>query len=303
MFSTLGTLQVSHLAQLFSLPWRSTEDALQVLMEGIVQRNTILDGLFYDVSSVTASEAALLGPWQAAEGAVLVVPPTGAGAALPYATAADLLADQAAAVRALVVAGVGSSALGVCALARNVADVLGEPAAGVVSGYGLGDVAAEALGGYFLFGAVNRSRHRAERLTLPPAAIATTGLAMGRDVRAVTELLSDPRADFDWLVGHSKGNLVISEALFALRREDPARLLELGEQRRIITLGAIIAMPRECRDVVDIIGEYDEFGRLNSRSGIPPDQVVPGAWHHTNTTLPAHLPVSATLRKLPPRGG
>ena len=47
-----------------------------------------------------------------------------------------------------------------------LADLLniGEPVAAVVSGYGLADLATEALGGFFLFGAANSLRHGFEWL-------------------------------------------------------------------------------------------------------------------------------------------
>jgi hypothetical protein len=61
-------------------------------------------------------------------------------------------------VATVVVAGVGSSAVGTAALARGVADYLGTPVAGIVSGLGLADVVSEALGGWVVFGARNALR-------------------------------------------------------------------------------------------------------------------------------------------------
>ena len=58
----------------------------------------------------------------------------------------------------------------------------------------------------------------------------------------------------------------------------------------------MIAMPPLFRGVIDIMGAWDWFGGLNSRRDIEADIVVPNAWHHTNTELPAHLPVTKTLR-------
>ena len=64
----------------------------------------------------------------------------------------------------------------------------------------------------------------------------------------------------------------------------------------IVTVGALIAMPRQYGTVIDVMGGWDWFGGLNSRLDIPVDYTVPRAWHHTNTELPAHLPVTAALR-------
>jgi hypothetical protein len=114
----------------------------------------------------------------------------------------------------------------------------------------------------------------------------------------VLALLNDRRLRFDLLIGHSKGNLVLSEALYALKSVDEERLKALSSTTRIVTVSARVAMPRPLQHVVDVMGAWDWFGGLNSRPDIQPDHVVPAAWHHTNTELPAHLPVTATLKKV-----
>ena len=101
--------------------------ARAVALEGLRRRNAVLDGMFYDISVVTESEAAAIAPWLAAEGAILIVPPSGAGDLALCPSAEDFVACGGAAVHALAVAGVGSSALGSAAFARNVADAIGRP--------------------------------------------------------------------------------------------------------------------------------------------------------------------------------
>lgn len=281
-------------------------------LEALRQRNTWLDAVFYDVKVISTEEARALAPTLAAEGALLYVPPSGQGP-VALCTNRDALCahiDPATAGDGLplVVAGVGSSALGSAALARNVADALGRPAIAVVSGYGLSDLMTEALGGFFLFGTLNAMRHQFEGLdrwretgliTEPDGGPASRSLAQtSRDTQAVLALLQDRRIPIGMLMGHSKGNLVLSEALFALRQTAPRRLAELGRKHRIVTLSARIAMPRECTQVLDVMGQLDGFGALNSRARIPADHIVSGAWHHTNTDLPCHLPVKDTLRAL-----
>ena len=212
----------------------------------------------------------------------------------------------------MAVAGVGSSALGAAAFARNVADAIGEPVAAVVSGYGLADLATEALGGFFLFGAANSLRHGFEWLdrlresgaVADPGtskAGAETGSPMQRskDTRTVQALLSHKALKLKLLIGHSKGNLVISEALFQMRALDATRLKQIAKQMLIVTVSAKIAMPPDFEHIVDIIGQIDGFGALNSRWDLGTEVTVPFAWHHTNTELPMHLPVTETLRKLP----
>jgi TusA-related sulfurtransferase len=104
------------------------------------------------------------------------------------------------------------------------------------------------------------------------------------------------------LIGHSKGNLVISEALFKMKAKDSAHLKRLGKQILVVTVSAKIAMPPDFEHIIDINGQIDGFGALNSRWDLGTEVTVPFAWHHTNTELPMHLPVTQTLRKLPEIG-
>jgi len=275
------------------------------------QRNAVLDWLFYDIGVVTPGEARGLSPWLAAEGAILVVPPSGAGELQLCASVEEFAGSYAEKVHALAVAGVGSSALGAAAFARNVADALDEPVVAVVSGYGLADLATEALGGFFLFGAANSLRHGFEWLDRlresgaiadpgTSAAGEATGSPMQRskDTRTVQALLSHKGLALQRLIGHSKGNLVVSEALYSLKAADPARLQQLARHSHIVTISAKIAMPAEFERITDVMGQIDGFGALNSRWDFATEVKVPLAWHHTNTQLPMHLPVTQTLRAM-----
>ncbi|MCA0851568.1 hypothetical protein [Salipiger thiooxidans] len=239
----------------------------------------------------------------AAEGAILAVWPSAAPDVRIWPDHATFTSDTSGSYRALTVAGVGSSALGAAAFARNVADAIGGPVLSVVSGYGLADLLTEALGGYFLFGHINLMRHVFEtfdEVTRPSTALASNEVRIVRkslDVRTLSALLSGEQ-HFDVLVGHSKGNLVISEALYALGETDPQALAYRGKETQVITISARVAMPRAMTRVTDVLGTLDGFGLLNSRLSIRTDEPVPLAWHHTNTELPFHLPVTATLEKI-----
>lgn len=306
MFASLATLQDTQAARVAGLPFEVQDPAGGAALEALRQRNALLDALFYDVSAVTHDEARSISPWLAREGALLYVPPSGQGV-LKLCASIDALARAgrgAAPVRGLAVAGVGSSALGSAAFARNVADALGAPVAAVVSGYGLADLASEALGGWFFFGQLNRLRHFEQQLeellehhspvgTVP----ALYGDRRGDDTARVLALLRDPRFDLQLLTGHSKGNLVLSEALYALTRYDGPDL-PIATDTKIVTVSAVIAMPPVFTDIVDVMGQWDWFGAFNSRAGIPVDVRVPQAWHHTNTELPYHLPVTETFKAL-----
>ncbi len=266
-------------------PWRAA------VLEWLRERNAVVDTLFYDVGAITEAEARAVAPWLAAEGAILWVPPSGGGE-LRLFPGLEAFLGSGLGARSLAVAGVGSSALGAAALARNLADARGEAALSVVSGYGLADLPTEALGGWFLFGTVNRVRHAFEGLDrlfriAPEEAgsgrLERLGLAdLSLDVGVVAALVA-ACPGLDLLVGHSKGNLVISEALHALRGRDPEAFRALARRLRVVTLSAIIEMPAELRGrVFDVIGGFDHLGLLNSRDGIEADLIVEGAGHSTN---------------------
>ncbi|MEE4155163.1 MAG: hypothetical protein V2I27_13465 [Erythrobacter sp.] len=278
-----------------------------------VRDNTALDSLFYDVDALTRDERRQLAAREKPEGIILEVGPSYAPSLRiwPGIEACDCLRDDYA---ALTVAGVGSSAVGAAALARNVADALDAPVLGVVSGLGLADLGSEALGGFFLFGGLNAIRHAgtpfeawhwlAPPMLRPRDPGHTFRMAReSADVRAIRELLGDGGVKVPYLVGHSKGNLVLSEALYALREADRQGFRKAAADMRVVTFSARIAMPRELTCVTDVMGELDTFGALNSRPDIPVDVSVPAAWHHTNTRLPFHLPVTKVLGQIARRPG
>jgi hypothetical protein len=103
------------------------------------KRNQIVDSLFYDVGALTPREQDQLSPHIEREATIVVVSPREAGAGIRhYKNALRFMLREGDSVRAVVVAGVGSSVLGTAALARNVADHYGIDVAGIVTGYGNG---------------------------------------------------------------------------------------------------------------------------------------------------------------------
>lgn len=280
-------------------PWR------EAALEGFRRRNTFLDALFYDIGVVPVGEAARISPWLAAEGTILIVPPSETEPLRLCRNVDEFAANGGSGVRVLAVAGVGSSALGSAAFARNIADAFGEPVAALVSGYGLADLISEALGGWFWFGSLNYACHQFEHLderarapmSNGGGATAATVSATNRlslDTRTVCSLLTDKRFTFSLLAGHSKGNLVISEALFGLEhsRHRPA------DDTWLVTVSAVITMPQRFKHIIDVIGGIDRSGALNSRRGLGVEERPALAWHHTNTELPFHLPVTRVFREL-----
>ncbi len=276
----------------------------EAALEGYRRRNAVLDAIFYDIGVVTPAEAASVAPWLAREGALLIVPPSGDGMLRICPDIEDFARNGGIHTRILAVAGVGSSALGTAAFARNVADAFGEPVASLVSGYGLADMLTEAAGGWFWFGTLNRMRHMVEQIddlargnkfeiSWPSEPMNPARASL--DTRTLCQLLTDRRFHFGLLTGHSKGNLVISEALYALRDEhqDDA----LGDLA-IVTISAAIAMPPRYRNIIDVMGDVDWFGAMNSNIDISVEYRPRNAWHHTNTELNWHLPVREVLSAL-----
>lgn len=263
----------------------------------------MLDALFYDVDVITDEETALLGTDAAPEGAVVVVPPTGQGTVRVYRDFATYAAADDP-VTAVAVAGVASSALGGAALSRDVADAIGAPVAAVVSGHGLSDLAAEAMGGWFWYGGINLMRQAAKVVTpwsqlvgaaedQLEASELVSFVRTSKDVDTLLHLIESD-GSIELLVGHSKGNLMISEALYWLRANDPKRFIEVTEKTAVITLCAKVGMPAGCERVIDITGEHDSFGAMNSRIDIRSDHIVPNAWHSTSRQFPYEMGLDVT---------
>lgn len=305
MFQTAFTLSLTQFARSMSLPERLQRSAGRNLaLEGLRQRNLALDALFYDIKVITSEEAFYISDSLAAEGAIILVPPSGGATISLCETVDEFVLRGGAEARVLTVAGIGGSALGAAAFARNVADAIQGPVAVVVSGYGIADVITEAFGGLFFFGHMRGLRPFLETFDdlagRPKVGAQSDGTAarISLDTRTVQALLADPRLSFQLLAGHSKGNLVIAAALHELCKQDDLRIAELARNMKIVTIGARIAMPPAFADVIDIMGEWDWFGELNSRAFIQADSRIHHAWHHTNTDLNGHLPVTSTLREI-----
>ncbi|TCR92156.1 hypothetical protein [Rhizobium sp. BK376] len=308
MFQTAFTLTMAQFARSLSLPERlQRTPSRNLALEALRQRNTALDALFYDVKVITPEEAFYISDSLAAQGSIMIVPPTGQGSLTLCDTFEEFVLRGGRDVHALAIAGIGGSALGAAAFARNVADAANAPVAVVVSGYGLADIVTEAFGGHFFFGHLRGLRPTFEALDdlagRPKfgAAEKTETEHPSRvclDTRTVRALLGDARLSFNLLVGHSKGNLVLSAALHDLVKSDTSRADLLARHIKIVTFGSRIAMPLVFTDVVDVMGAWDWFGEINSRSFIPADRYISNAGHHTNTDLPNHMPVTDTLREI-----
>lgn len=293
--------------------------------------NTAVDALFYDVVVLTAELArrgigveigsdAPSGPMPTRsmpldlsaladpEGSIIVVDT----ATPPYVHRRFLDVKQFIAavksgevhVRTVSITGVGSSALGSVAFAWNISAALGEPVAAIVPGYGVADIVAQALGGWFGFGlqelllkdaaqvalarvAPQTARiGRALMISAPDHAEAPNGAPLferGNGSSDVLHAILREVPGISQLYGHSKGALVIANAILGAATT-PNRL-------RIVTFGCPVGMSLPSRDYRQILGWFDWLGWLNSWGNRPTQWIA--ATHTTNTMLPLSIPVAA----------
>lgn len=270
------------------------------------------DALFYDVSSLLPAEAQFIQTLFSPEGAFFVVQPKGVeiGIGRPFSLAEWKLDHTLAqGATALAVAGVGSSSLGTAALARNLADAIKKPVVGMVSGFGLADLMGEALGGFFVFRTHNQINELMDmseeyvRLAFPGNQVIADSLAgrharwrndVGRcaDSLALRDVLIDPDIKLDLIVGHSKGNFMIADALRAFAAGKPKTVRDGVYKTRIITIGAVVEIPSAFNNVTQYLGGLDVLGRLNSLKYVRHES-LPGKAHSLNRLLPYMLPIDA----------
>src|SRR5262245_21059222 len=292
----------------------STELAASLPFFSYQQRNAIIDNFFYDTASLTLEEKAKLSPLVDREGSIIVVPPSNSDRQIRhYKRALRFMNKEGPTIRAIAVAGVGSSALGTAALARNIADALDTDVAGIVTGYGLSDVMTETLGGWIVFGAADRIRYTMEKFfermrstmradAAPSQSDTSRALRLDRsslpgdnDVATLSEILLAHPPELEYLVAHSKGSLVASYALQQYVEDLEGDESELFERLRITTLGAVVGLPPAFKKVKQYLGALDWFGGANSSLRVMHER-VPGAGHHLNPGLPFHMSVATLLK-------
>lgn len=284
--------------------------------------NTSLDRVFYDITALTSEEKEQLSALKNAEGSILVVYPQNSGREIENFTPLEFITDQkkkgAKKIDTITVAGVGSSAMGTAALARNVADTLNRPVAGIVSGLGMADIISEAMSGWFIFGMKNifrdsiakffdalelkdhvweESSYRSLVKDEKMADFEFSPLMFGSpDATALLLVLYHLRKQITLLVGHSKGNYIIENALEGLIELCELKKQKLPDQLKIVTLSAVVRFPDEFKpNASQYIGTIDLFGFMNSRLNLNPVKIE-GAWHSLNRALPGHIPVEKAIR-------
>jgi hypothetical protein len=317
-----------------------------VFASPLEMRNQAADSFFYDVDALDRAEREMLSPSVNLKGTILVVSPRAKGGGIrQYKSALGFMLEEGNRIEVVAVAGVGSSALGTAALARNVADHYDRDVAGIVTGYGLTDVVLEGLGGWFYYGAIDRLRYQVEqgveRLFTPQAPAARPearaaaagteareregfpdlGYPLGSfdvlgnsDVRTLRDVLLAGPPRLRLLIGHSKGNQLISFVLNHMKGELGAIAGELRDARHplfnglsVVTLGAVVDIstaPFGLRPH-QFLGQFDLLGQLNSDRVFPffgkiaiEHEIIPGVGHHLNPKIPLYMSVSEVLQKV-----
>jgi len=219
----------------------------------------------------------------------------------------DWLKTSGTDVEAVTVTGVGSSALGSAAFAWNASMALGQRVAAIVPGYGVADVIYQGLGGWYGFGVegwLEGLMHKMVAVASPAAARVGQGLLQTLPGRAQSQdsgqdfLTGNPASDIlhallnhapqiSALLGHSKGALVIENALRSLEKNVTSRLW-------VTTFGCPIDESAAVARYTQFLGSFDALGALNSW-GHRAEIRIP-THHSTNTSIPYSMPVAILSR-------
>lgn len=296
----------------------SNNEALALPAKPLVHtRNLFWDTLFYDIAALSPAERAKIATLSDHEGALIVVSPQQSDKGLRYYedTTAMLSAEKST-IGGVAIAGVGSSIVGTAALARNVADTYGLDVAGIVSGYGATDLMAEALGGWFFYGYIDKYRHVLEIMVEKAAGAVRTSLAAtaaGNDARqsaiprqldtgTLLDILMANPDKLEIVVGHSKGAMLIDFVLEEFVHRMNGQAHRFYDELDVVTVSAVVGVPHNFKKTCQIIGTLDWFGGMNSLPDLLGDmnpatrpRYVENAWHHLNLKLPFRLRLGEAL--------
>lgn len=295
-----------------------TMNPLNLFRQNLRYLNKNLDQVFYDIQALSKEEQKYLSSYPYPEGSILIVYPQKSNQKIYNLSLQDFIHSQldsnSTKIDTIAIAGVGSSDLGTAALARNIANYLNKPVAGIISGFGMSDMLTEALGGWFVLGATNTFRYNWAKwmdektvMDLPEddlnkiqelSELSDSNFIEGSpDSTTLLQILIKLGSQINLLVGHSKGNYIIENALQGLIVFAKKHNLTLPSSMKIITLGAVIYFPPEFTNVKQVIGSLDFFGMLNSRPTLDATWIY-GCGHSLNSVLPGSISVAKAFKKV-----
>ena len=259
--------------------------------------NSIVDCTFYNVGCLDDDEIrqlAWIGKYHnEPPGTVIIVAPKSRQSGKPRIKV--VLSDKWREhvpdnIDTVAIAGVGSSILGTAALAKDVADQLGQAVLGVVSGIGAIGAPIDGVTGWYLYGTINRMDDfwitaseylgAATKFDEDVVTLVRSPALLDSAQDILQELIARPMVTR--VIGHSKGSLEIANAVEALQsaiaKRAPTSALKIG------TLGAVVALPDDVR-ICQVLGGLDFLGWLNSRTDVV-RHLIPNVWHSLNPSVP-----------------
>lgn len=296
-------------------PWRDEPGNVPL---PVLLRNMVFDNVFYDTDCLASAEklGLLASTFAYEEGGMLLVHPAPAEKEIEYFSASKDLLEAYPALEAVALPGVGSSVIGTAALARQVANVTGQPVAGLITGYGFADMVSEALGGWIDFGTANRVRCMLaswrRQLGLHEAKPTNAELRAKYRIKSTTFLADEPESNtllnillrhadkLQLVAAHSKGALNLQNALYAFA-DQTTLPVEAYEGLTLVTFGCGVTLPARFADVHQFVGTWDMLGRLNTPIGQRDDPSLTwctGKCHNLRVVNPFHMAVADHLRQV-----
>ena len=201
----------------------------------------VADSTYYNTGILTMAEIA--GTAGLLKGDVIVMTPEN-NVFYTGSTAEQMVVDGT--VQILAVPGVGSSSMGAAAFAKHIASIKNQPVAAIVVGYGDGSIYTEGPQGYF----IGRPSNVLGVWYEEPASQTIVDLYAAGARPAM-------------LVGHSKGNVDIANALFKMYNEGNQSWYE-GVTFK--TFGCGVNVPDGVGSFQQYIGTLDTLGYTNTVS-------------------------------------
>lgn len=230
----------------------------------------VADTTYYNTGVLTQTE--ISGTSGLAKGEVIVMTPT-SNVYYTGTEAWNRVVDGS--VQIVCIPGVGSSSVGAAAFAKHIASIKGQSVAAIVVGYGDGSIYTEGTEGYF----IGRPSNVAGIWYEEPAS------------RTLVDLYA-AGARPSLLVGHSKGNMDIANALFKMSNDGHASWYK---DVTFKTFGCGVNVPLGVGTFQQYIGTLDSLGYTNTVNWQSMTYVY-GRYHTTNPFYAAtYMPIQNYL--------
>lgn len=230
------------------------------------------DELYYNVGILTETESIQVKAL--AKGTVIVMSPEDNEVYIGDIAEEMIINGQ---IKTISVPGVGSSSIGAAAFAKHIATIRNEYVAGITTGYGDYSIGSEGYQGYFI--------------GRPSNVMGTYYVEPSSDKLAD---LYDRGARPDLLVGHSKGNMDIANALFKMKIQGRSYQFSGVD---FTTFGCGVNIPTGVGTFKQYLGNLDSLGTMNTVSYKNLSYVI-GKYHTTNPYyVSTYMPIELYLKK------